>query len=113
MYFFLVGDNRIHRYVSIDDVVSKKDDPFIKYLYSESIPVGDGEYGVVDFTPYRTKQNKMMAHVILTEENKKLKRLIVFPKNYTKALGKMKPGKICEPVIGKMDDGTNFVKDLL
>lgn len=113
MYFFLVGDNRIHRYVTIDDVVNKKDDPFIRYLYADAIPADPGKYGVIDFTPYRTKQNKMMGHIILSEENKKLKRVIVFPKNYPKALGKMKPGSICEPIIGKMDDGTIFVKDMV
>ena len=113
MYFFLVGDNRIHRYVTIEDVVNRKDDPFIRYLYTESIPAGDNEYGVIDFTPYRTKQNKMMAHVIISSADKRLKRVIAFPKLYTKALGKMKVGHICEPVIGKMDDGTNFVKELL
>jgi DNA polymerase-3 subunit alpha len=113
MYFFLVGDNRIHRYVSIDDVVSKKDDPFVRYLYAETIPMNTDRYAVVDFTPYRTKQNKMMAHIILSDMDKKLKRVIVFPKLYSKALGKMRAGKVCEPVIGKMDDGTIFVKDIL
>jgi DNA polymerase-3 subunit alpha len=113
MFFFLVGDNRIHRYVSIDDVVNRKDDPFVRYLYAESIPAGEGEYGVIDFTPYRTKQNKMMAHIIMSNGDKKLSRVIAFPKIYSKALGKMRAGSICEPLIGKMDDGTNFVKEIL
>jgi DNA polymerase-3 subunit alpha len=113
MFFFLVGDNRIHRYVSIEDVVERKDDPFVRYLYADSIPAGGDEYGVIDFTPYRTKQNKMMAHIIMSDADKKLTRAIAFPKIYSKALGKMRPGSICEPVIGKMDDGTYFVKELL
>ena len=113
MYMFLVGDNRIHRYVNINDVVDKKaDDYFIKYLYANKIPAGNDQYAVIDFTPYRTKQNKMMAHIILSDAEKKLKRVIVFPKNYTLALGKMKAGAICEPVIGKLDDGTLVVKEM-
>lgn len=113
MYMFLVGDNRIHRYVTIDDVVNKKaDDYFIKYLYAEYLPAAADCYAVVDFTPYRTKQNKMMAHIILADGDKNLRRVIAFPKNYSLTLGKMRPGMICEPVIGKMDDGTNFVKEI-
>jgi DNA polymerase-3 subunit alpha len=113
MYLFLVGDNRIHRYVSIDDVVNKRDDDyFIKYLHVENIPAAADCYAVIDFTPYRTKQNKMMAHIILADGDKKLTRAIAFPKNYSLALGKMKVGSICEPVIGKLDDGTNFIKEI-
>jgi DNA polymerase-3 subunit alpha len=112
MYFFLVGDNRIHRYVNIDDVVNKKNDPFIKYLYSNNLGIDYHQYRVIDFTPYRTKSNKMMAHIIISDPDKRLKRVIAFPKNYTVALGKMKPGAVCEPDIGKLDDGTNFVKDV-
>lgn len=113
MYFFLVGDNRIHRYVTIDDVVGKKsEDYFVKYLYADHIPAAADCYAVIDFTPYRTKQNKMMAHIIMSDGDKNLMRAIAFPKNYTLALGKMRPGSICEPVIGKLDDGTNFVKEI-
>jgi len=113
MFFFLVGDNRIHRYVSIDDVVNKKDDPFVKYLHSENIIMNTDNYAVIDFTPYRTKQNKMMAHIILSDMDKNLRRVIAFPKIYSKALGKMRAGKVCEPIISKMDDGTYFVKEIV
>jgi len=113
MYVFLVGDNRIHRYVSLDDVANKKpDDFFIKYLHVNSIPANNDQYAVVDFTPYKTKQNKMMAHIILSNADKVLKRVIVFPTSYSLALGKMRAGSICEPVIGKLDDGTLIVKEV-
>ncbi|NDB81303.1 MAG: DNA polymerase III subunit alpha [Alphaproteobacteria bacterium] len=113
MYLFLVGDNRIHRYVTIDDVINKTDDPFVNWLYS----MGDSkkEYNeklVVDFTNYKTKAGKMMAHVILSNPDKELERLIVFPKTYTLALGKMKPGTWCIPTISKLDDGTVFIKEV-
>ena len=112
MYIFLVGDNRIHRYVTIEDVVDRKADPFIKYLYAKEIPADTNQYGVIDFTPYRTKANKMMAHMIISTNDKRLRRVIAFPKNYTVVLGKMKPGSICEPIIEKLDDGTTYVKEV-
>jgi DNA polymerase-3 subunit alpha len=112
MYFFLVGDNRIHRYVTIEDVVTKKEDPFIDYLYAEEVLAGEGEYLVVDFNHYKTKTNKMMAHVILSNGNKELIRVLVFPATYSKALGKMRPGTIADIELGKTDDGSLTVRNL-
>jgi DNA polymerase III subunit alpha len=113
MYFFLVGDNRIHKYVTINDVVDKVDDPFVQWLYKDKLKIDDGKRLVLDFTHYKTKANKMMAHIILSDADKNLERVIAFPKIYTKALGKMQPGKICDPAISKMDDGTLFVKEVI
>jgi DNA polymerase-3 subunit alpha len=112
MYFFLVGDNRIHRYVTIGDVVEKKDDPFINYLHTQNLDIPEGKNYVVDFTHYQTKQKKMMAHIIYCDEQKEMYRVIAFPKTYTLALGKMKAGSFCTPVIAELDDGTKFVKDI-
>ena len=112
MYFFLVGDNRIHRYVEIEDVVNKKDDPFINWLYRDTIDIPDEKHLVVDFTHYKTKTNKMMAHIILSDNTKTLSRVLVFPTMYSKALGKMKVGTICSLEIKSSDDDTTFVKEI-
>lgn len=112
MYLFLVGDNRIHRYVTIEDVVSERSDPFVDYLYANEVLAGEGEYLVVDFTHYKTKAGKMMAHVIFSDKNKELIRAIIFPKMYPLALAKIKPGTICDINIGKMQDGTITVRNV-
>jgi DNA polymerase III subunit alpha len=112
MYFFLVGDNRIHKYLTIDDVVNKIDDPFVQWLYRDKLKIESGKRLVLDFTHYKTKANKMMAHIILSDADKSLERVIVFPKLYTKALGKMQSGKICDPAIAEMEDGTVYVKEV-
>ena len=113
MYFMLVGDNRIHRYVTIEDVVNKKEDPFVNYLYAENYNISDDEKYVVDFTNYKTKQNKMMAHIIVSDANKELTRVIAFPAIYSKALGKMRPQAKCKITIGTLDDGTKTVREIL
>jgi len=112
MYFFLVGDNRIHKYVTIDDVVNKIDDPFVQWLYRDKLKIDSGKRLVLDFTHYKTKANKMMAHIILSDADKALERVIAFPKLYTKALGKMQAGMICDPAIAEMEDGTLYVKEV-
>ena len=113
MYFFLVGDNRIHKYVTINDVVDKVDDPFVQWLYRDKLKIDSGKRLVLDFTHYKTKANKMMAHIILSDSDKNLERIIAFPKLYTKALGKMQAGKICDPAIAKMEDGTLYLKEVI
>jgi len=112
MYFFLVGDNRIHKYVTINDVVDKIDDPFVQWLYRDKLKIDSGKRLVLDFTHYKTKANKMMAHIILSDSDKNLERVIAFPKMYTKALGKMQAGKICDPAIKKMEDGTLIIEEV-
>lgn len=113
MYFFLVGDNRIHRYVDIEDIINKKDDPFVNWLYKDTIDIPDEKMLVVDFTHYKTKTNKMMAHTILSDNQKQLHRVLVFPTLYSKALGKMKAGTVCTPTIKQSDDDTIFVKEVI
>jgi DNA polymerase-3 subunit alpha len=113
MYFFLVGDNRIHKYVTIDDVVNKVDDTFVHWLYRDLLKIDTGKRLVLDFTHYKTKANKMMAHIILSDKDKNLERVIAFPKFYSTALGKMRAGMICDPAISKMDDGTLYVKEVI
>ena len=112
MYFFLVGDNRIHKYFTVDEVVNKIDEPFVHWLYKDKLKIDQGKMLVLDFTHYKTKANKMMAHIILSDADKNLERVIAFPKLYTKALGKMKPGTVCDPAIAEMEDGTLFVKEV-
>ena len=113
MYFFLVGDNRIHKYVTINDVVDKIDDPFVHWLYKDKLKIDSGKRLVLDFTHYKTKANKMMAHIILSDSDKNLERIIAFPKLYAKALGKMQAGKICDPAIAEMEDGTLYLKEVI
>ena len=82
-------------------------------LFRSKLKIDDGKRLVLDFTHYKTKQGKMMAHIILSDADKNLERVIAFPKLYPKALGKMKPGTICDPAIGKMEDGTLYVKEVI
>ena len=112
MYFFLVGDNRIHKYITIDDVVDKTDEPFVQWLYRDKLKIDSGKRLVLDFTHYKTKANKMMAHIILSDADKNLERVIAFPKLYTKVLGKMQAGSVCDPAIKKMEDGTLIIEEV-
>ena len=112
MYFILVGDNRIAKYVNIKDVSVDSDNELVRYLYNKAYDIEENKYQVIDFTNYKTRAGKMMAHIVLTNKDKDLTRCIVFPTLYKIALGKMREGMICSPVLSKLDDGTLMVKEI-
>ena len=113
MYFILVGDNRIARYIKVSDMDPKSDDLFVDYLYRKEYDLEEDEYIVVNFTPYKTKAGKMMSHIVLSDSNKELTRVIVFPTMYKMSLAKMREGMKCKLVLSKLDDGTLNVKEIL
>ena len=111
MYFILVGDNRIARYIKVSDINPNGSDLFVDYLYRKQYDIAQDEYIVIDFTPYRTKAGKTMAHIVMSNKDKELKRVIVFPAKYSMALAKMRPGMKCKVELSTLDDGTLMVKE--
>jgi DNA polymerase-3 subunit alpha len=112
MYFILVGDNRIARYVKVTEIDPKLPDMFVDYLYRKEYDLEEDEYIVVNFTPYTTKAGKTMSHIVLSNKDKELTRVIVFPTMYKMSLAKMREGMKCKPVLSKLDDGTLMVKEI-
>ena len=112
MYFILVGDNRIARYIKVADIDPQSSDLFVDYLYKKEYDLNENEYIVVNFTPYKTKAGKTMAHIILSDKDKNLTRCIVFSTMYKFALAKMREGMKCQVLLSKLDDGTLMVKEI-
>jgi len=112
MYFILVGDNRIARYIKVSDIDPSGSDLFVDYLYRKEYDLLDNEYLVLNHTPYKTKAGKMMAHLVFTNKNKELTRAIAFPTMYKMALAKLREGMKCKITLSKLDDGTLMVKEI-
>jgi DNA polymerase-3 subunit alpha len=112
MYFILVGDNRIARYVKVSDISKESKDMFVDYLYRKEYDLAEKEYVVIDFTPYKTKAGKMMAHIVMSDKDKNLTRAIAFPTMYKIALAKMREGMKCQVILSKLDDGTLNIKEI-
>ena len=112
MYFILVGDNRIARYVKVQDISPDSKDSFVDFLYRKEYDLAENEYIVVDFTPYKTKAGKTMAHIVMSDKDKNLTRAIVFSSMYKIALAKMREGMKCQVVLSKLDDGTLMIKEI-
>jgi len=112
MYFILVGDNRISRYVKVSDIKPDSEDLFVQYLYRKQYDLEEDQMYVVNFNPYKTKQGKTMSHIVMCDKNKKLTRAIAFPSMYKTTLAKMREGMTCTPVLSKLDDGTLMIKEI-
>jgi DNA polymerase-3 subunit alpha len=112
MYFILVGDNRIARYIKVSDIDPKSGDIFVDYLYRKEYDLEEDEYTVVNFTPYVTKAGKTMSHIVLSNSNKELTRVIAFPTMYKMSLARMREGMKCKVVLSTLDDGTLMVKEI-
>jgi hypothetical protein len=112
MYFILVGDNRIARYVKVSEIDPTGSNSFVDYLYKKQYDLDEDEYIVVDFTPYVTKAGKTMSHIILSNAQKELTRVIAFPTMYKMSLAKMREGMKCKVVLSTLDDGTLMVKEI-
>ena len=112
MYFILVGDNRIARYIKVSDIDPKGGDIFVDYLYRKEYDLEEDEYTVINFTPYVTKAGKTMSHIVLSNSNKELTRVIAFPTMYKMSLARMREGMKCKVVLSTLDDGTLMVKEI-
>ena len=112
MYFILVGDNRIAKYIKVSDIDPKSTDIFVDYLYRKEYDLDEKEYIVINFTPYKTKAGKTMAHIVLSDKDKNLTRAIVFSSMYKIALAKMREGMKCQVLLSKLDDGTLMIKEI-
>ena len=112
MYFILVGDNRIARYIKVSEMDPNASDLFVDYLYRKEYDLEEDEYIVVSFTPYKTKAGKMMAHLVFSDKDKNLTRAIAFPTLYKMALAKMREGMKCKVTLSKLDDGTLMIKEI-
>lgn len=112
MYFILVGDNRIARYIKVSDINPNGTDPFIDYLYKKEYDLEEDELVVVNFTPYKTKAGKMMSHIVFTNKDKELTRAIAFPTMYKMSLAKLREGMKAKVNLSKLDDGTLMIKEI-
>lgn len=114
MYVFLISNNRICKYISVDDIADFEEIPFVKFLNATSFPdVPEGMYRVVAFPVRTTKAGKRMGTVVLTDEYKNLVSALVFPQQFMKAYSRFGEGKVVDVKLAETKEGTLFVDNVL
>jgi DNA polymerase-3 subunit alpha len=111
MYIVLVSDNRIMESILPEDM-KDRENPFVKYLSSKTIPLGENEYYVVSFAGRKTKKGDKMASIVVSDSDKDLYSIVAFPSIYASAVVKMKPGVRCKPVLQQKEDSL-ILKELV
>lgn len=113
MYAMLVADNRVARYVSVDDLDSKSRNTFVQFLWADGYPdLTENFYRVVAFQSHKTKAGKNMAYLVLCDAEKNMVRVLAFPQMFHKVYSKCQEGSTVGMYFDQTDDGTVFVKEV-
>lgn len=113
MYAMLVGNNSIARFAPIDEVVAESKNTFVQHLFSDGYPdLTEGFYRVVAFNTRRTKKGDRMANMVISDGNKEMACVLVFPNIWNKAYGKCKEGATVGLELGSTDDGALVLKEI-
>ena len=112
MYIFLIADNRIASFITPDSLDSTQS-PFVQFLKAKTMVLGPDEYYVVDVEPRKTKKGDKMAHAVLSNEDKELTSVIIFPSVYAQSLAYMKPGTSCKPIFSETNTGAITLKGFI
>lgn len=112
MYALLVADNRIARYVTVEDLYNKVDSEFVNYLYDLApVPAEDGQYRTIAYRKYKTKKGSDMAYLVAMDHLGNLLHILAFPRQYPQARIVCRPGKTWSAVVTETEDGTLNIKD--
>jgi len=118
LYFFLVANNRVSRFVTADKVwealAKGTKDAFVNYLIAEETTkyVTPGFYYVMAFDRRKTKRGDWMATLTLINSDDEIKGILVFPQAFSKAYGKAKEGSTIAATFKKLDDGGYCIGDI-
>lgn len=112
LYVFLVANNRIIRYVPVNEL--QEDKAFYDFIMAESFPdMPDSMLRVISFKTRNTKKGAKMADVIFADNEKDLIGAMVWPKNFHEAFTKLKPGSVVDVKIERTEEGSYFVSRIL
>jgi DNA polymerase III alpha subunit len=109
MYIFLIADNRISRYVKVQDFDINSNDSLTKYLAAEKIRVPDDKLAVVAFTSRVTKAGKKMATAVFSDAEKNLTPALVFPQAFMRCFALLREGKVVNVEFKQTQEGTLFI----
>lgn len=114
MYVFLIANNRVSRYVEVNELIEGNGGAFQDFLEATEFPdIPEGLVRVVAFNSRTTKAGKRMADVVFSTGEKELQAAMVFPSQFMKAYSKCREGAVLDVLFGQTDDGSVFVRNIL
>lgn len=114
MYVFLVANNSVMRYITVDELMAGEGGDFREFLEAPGFPdVPEGMMRVVSFQTRLTKKGQRMATIVLSDEHKNLISALVWPSAWAKCHTKCKEGSVVDIQLSETDDGAVFVQNVL
>lgn len=106
MYVFLIANNRVGKYIPIQELMDDEGGAFQDFLEATSFPdVPEGMARVVAFNSRTTKAGKKMADVTFSDEHKDLMTALVWPSMFGQAYSKCKEGGVVDVTFKELDGG--------
>lgn len=112
MYMMLVTWNRIMYKIPVDEVNESNQHPFIQFIFNKSKRPPVGAIEILAVETRFTQAKKMMATLVIANSKREMRRVFVFPAQYSSMAGKLKPGKILNVKLDKSRDGTLYIKEI-
>jgi DNA polymerase-3 subunit alpha len=112
MYVMLVTWNRIMVKIPVDEVAESNKHPFIQFIFNKSRRPPVGAIEILAVENRFTKARKMMATLVVANSKREMRRVFVFPSQYSKMAGKLQVGNIINVKLDKSRDGTLFIKEI-
>jgi DNA polymerase-3 subunit alpha len=112
MYMMLVTWNRIMYKIPVDEVNESNPHPFIQFIFNKSRRPSVGAVEILAVEVRFTQAKKMMATLVVANSKREMRRVFVFPAQYSSMAGKLKPGKILNVKLDKSRDGTLYIKEI-
>jgi DNA polymerase-3 subunit alpha len=113
MYLMLVGSNSVIRYIDMDDLSDKAEDPLVDFLRRPNLSeVPDRQWLILGAVARKTKAGKNMATLVIADSDKNLKTILVFDSMFHKAKLMARIGATRVITLGAMKDGTEFLRDI-
>lgn len=112
MYMMLATWNRIMYKIPVDEVNESNPHPFIQFIFNKSKRPSFGAIEILAVETRFTQAKKMMATLVVANNKREMRRVFVFPAQYSSMAGKLKPGKILNVKLDKSRDGTLYIKEI-
>lgn len=114
MYILLVSNNRVARYMKVDEFDPTSKDNLTEFVMATGFPdIPEGMHKVVAFVPRTTKAGKRMAEVIVCDEHKEMQHALVFPMMFMQAYTRLREGAVVDIDIAQTKEGTPFLDKIL
>lgn len=112
MYAMLIADNRIAKYMTVEELSLGISNSFYTWLDEDTHNVPEDMVRVISFKSHTTKAGKKMAYVVVQDDTGQLYHVLAFTRMFFTAYSKCREGALIKAKVAETEDGTLFFEDI-